>query len=124
MLDIPETNLFITWIQGALSFIESNIAVGKNVLVSCVYGQSRSAACVIAYVMKFEQIGWEAAFEKVRDARPNIHVNIGFLHQLALWEDMKWSFIGKLQAHAEVLEFPSFNLRRSNIVQMEHRSSR
>jgi protein-tyrosine phosphatase len=41
---------------------------------------------VIAYVMVTRRMGWEAAFNFVRDRRPIVCPNIGFRAQLQAWE--------------------------------------
>ena len=60
-----------------VSFLRSALAVGRVCLVHCVYGQSRSATVVTAYVMA--AMGWDAdtALAFVRDRRPCIGVNPG-----------------------------------------------
>lgn len=57
-----------------------------KVLVHCVYGQSRSAAVCVAYLMQTKRIGWQEGYHMVRKARPCISINLGFLFQLQLFE--------------------------------------
>lgn len=49
-----------------------------NVLVHCHAGVSRSAAIVIAYVMKKYGLNFESAFELVKTRRPRIRPNEKF----------------------------------------------
>ena len=55
------------------------------VLVHCVWGISRSAAFVIAYVMHNKLINFRAAFQLVHRARPIIAPNMGFRSQLQVY---------------------------------------
>ncbi|KAH3756254.1 dual specificity protein phosphatase 1 [Pelomyxa schiedti] len=63
------------------AFIEAGRRVG-NVLVHCVYGISRSASIVIAYVMSTRCLDFATAFRMVHRCRPIICPNVGFRHQL------------------------------------------
>ncbi|KAL0175932.1 hypothetical protein M9458_028262, partial [Cirrhinus mrigala] len=55
---------------------------GQAILVHCKMGVSRSASTVIAYLMK--QQGWalDHALNHVRERRPIVQPNEGFLKQL------------------------------------------
>lgn len=53
-------------------------------------GQSRSAAVVVAYVMRKEKIAVERAIERVKRRRSVVRVNVGFVKQLGLWEGMEY----------------------------------
>jgi protein-tyrosine phosphatase len=55
-------------------------AVKNNgkVLVHCNAGVSRSSTFVIAYIMKFESLDFDSAFNKVRSVRPSIRPNVSF----------------------------------------------
>ncbi|KAH3746148.1 Serine/threonine/tyrosine-interacting protein [Pelomyxa schiedti] len=64
------------------AFIDHGRANGV-VLVHCVWGISRSAAFVIAYVMHHRRIDFHSALEFVRQARPIVRPNLGFRKQLA-----------------------------------------
>ena len=59
----------------------------KPVLVHCHRGVSRSATVVIAYMMKFKNIGMLEAFNFVKIQRPIIDPNFGFLIQLQAFEE-------------------------------------
>ena len=53
-----------------------------KVFVHCSRGVSRSAAIVIAYIMKKENMNYKEAFEFVKDKRNMIRPNRGFVKQL------------------------------------------
>ena len=55
---------------------------GGKILVYCRAGQSRSAALCMAYFIKYHKLSFDDAFQFVKDRRPIIHPNIGFVRQL------------------------------------------
>ena len=59
---------------------------GGKILVYCRAGQSRSATLCIAYFMKYHSMTYEEAFQFVKQCRPIIHPNIGFIRQLKEFE--------------------------------------
>lgn len=88
LLDMPQVDL-LAELPSCVSFLRSALAVGRVCLVHCVYGQSRSATVVTAYVMA--AMGWDAdtALAFVRDRRPCIGVNPGFQFQLRLFGQLR-----------------------------------
>ena len=54
------------------------IAGGGGVLVHCFAGVSRSATCVIAYLMQEKEMSFEQAFSYASKRRPVIFPNMGF----------------------------------------------
>ena len=59
-----------------------------GVLVHCHAGVSRSAAIVVAHVMRARDVDPEEALRLVRLAHPRASPNEGFLAQLSLWHTM------------------------------------
>jgi len=59
---------------------------GTAILVHCAQGKSRSAACVVAYMMAFMNLGAEAALKILRTRRRMAEPNAGFMTQLKKWE--------------------------------------
>jgi len=57
-----------------------------SVLVHCAAGVSRSAATVIAYIMKTNSLPLLDAFKFVLSCRPVVHPNEGFVKQLLAFE--------------------------------------
>ncbi|XP_046629050.1 dual specificity protein phosphatase 3 isoform X2 [Neodiprion virginianus] len=66
----------------AATFIEEAVSTGGKAFVHCMMGISRSATCVVAYLMIKKQMLASEAIQTVRKNR-DIHPNNGFLHQLA-----------------------------------------
>ncbi|KAM9031196.1 dual specificity protein phosphatase 19 isoform 2-T2 [Sarcophilus harrisii] len=61
------------------------------VLVHCNAGVSRSAAIIIGFLMSTEKITFTSAFSLVKNARPAICPNSGFMEQLqAYQQEKKW----------------------------------
>ena len=66
----------------AFNFIDRNINLKKNVLVHCVAGISRSAAFLVYYFMKKENLNFEKAYDRLALERPFIKINQGFIKTL------------------------------------------
>lgn len=79
--DSPSQDL-TNYFETATRFIEKSRIQKKNVLVHCRAGRSRSAAMVIAYLITYQHQTFTQAFEYVKQCRPNISINSGFLNQL------------------------------------------
>lgn len=61
------------------------------VLVHCNAGVSRAAAIVIGFLMNSEEISFTSAFSLVKNARPSICPNAGFMEQLRTYQEGKES---------------------------------
>ena len=66
----------------AVEFITEAISSGGKVLVHCLGGRSRSASCVIAYLMKTMGIDLDTALAMVRAKRSVANPNDSFITQL------------------------------------------
>lgn len=73
-------------IETCYNFIEECRNEGGKVLVHCQAGISRSAAVVIAYLMKEEGMSLRDAFFYVKSKRSQIGPNVGFFRQLTEFE--------------------------------------
>lgn len=84
-LDLPEfciLNIF----QNCFYVINKVRNEGKTIYVHCNAGVSRSAAVIIGYLMKECDMDYKSAYGSLRNARPCIRPNDGFVKQLLLYE--------------------------------------
>ena len=72
----------------AIQFISHGVNSGRNVLVHCQLGVSRSAAIVIGYLMNKHKVSYDSAHNMVQIKRAVIDPNFSFVAQLRLFEDM------------------------------------
>lgn len=68
------------------SFIDDGMQAGGSVLVHCLAGISRSPAIVIGYLMYKDGLTLDEAYNIVKEKRPLIGPNSGFLDQLTQLE--------------------------------------
>ncbi|KAG0233409.1 hypothetical protein BGW42_007494 [Actinomortierella wolfii] len=85
--DWEKTNL-IKYFPETNRFIADALTKGGKVLVHCVAGASRSPTIVCAYVMKEKKLKVEEALEFIREKRPLVGPNEGFLSQLQMYYDI------------------------------------
>jgi protein-tyrosine phosphatase len=83
MPDFDITPLF----QEATQLIHDYVSQGKSVLVVCTAGISRSAAIVIAYLIRFQRLPYAAALAQVKRARIFVQPNVGFERALLAYSD-------------------------------------
>lgn len=81
MMDQPTTDIS-RYFYIASKFVENGVNSGGKVLVHCLVGMSRSATCVLAYLMIARKMTATEAIRTVRMHR-DIRPNDGFLEQLA-----------------------------------------
>lgn len=79
--DTPNFNI-LKEMDNVTSFIHSLISKGNNVLVHCRAGVSRSASVVIAYLIRYYGMTPRDAYSYVKNRRPIINPNPGFIRQL------------------------------------------
>lgn len=85
MLDSSNQSL-LRHFPAAIAFIKDGMSRGGSVLVHCYAGVSRSATCVIAYLMQERDMNFEDAFSFASKQRPVIFPNMGFQRQLTEFE--------------------------------------
>ncbi|KAF5898967.1 protein phosphatase Slingshot 3-like [Clarias magur] len=110
--DVEATDLLSHW-NNTYMFISEACNTGQSVLVHCKMGVSRSASTVIAFLMK--QQGWtlEEALNHVRERRPIVQPNDGFLRQLQTYSGIlnaskqRHSSLWKRKSRAETLNKPA-----------------
>ncbi|KAI0044791.1 hypothetical protein FA95DRAFT_1680946 [Auriscalpium vulgare] len=85
ILDIESQDLK-PHLEDAVEYIDGALRRGQNVLVHCQQGVSRSAAIVIAYLIRKRGMSYDAATAYVHKRRPCIKPNSGFVRCLKDWE--------------------------------------
>ncbi|KAK7024825.1 phosphatases II [Favolaschia claudopus] len=74
------------YLEEACDYIRAALGDGNNVLVHCQQGVSRSASIVIAYLIQERSMGYDDAYQLVRQRRKCIKPNPGFVETLREWE--------------------------------------
>ena len=85
-----EDNLDVDMTQhlaGAFQFIEEARLNGDRVLVHCHAGRSRSVTVVLAYLMKYYHYSLHSALEYVKERKPDVNPNLGFVGQLLKYQE-------------------------------------
>lgn len=80
-----QENLIADFIS-AFAFIDEARSAGRNILVHCQCGVSRSASLIIGYVMKANRMTLNQAYEFVKDRSPYISPNMSLVYQLVEFE--------------------------------------
>ncbi|KAG9284162.1 hypothetical protein G9A89_022936 [Geosiphon pyriformis] len=80
-----QENLIADFIS-AFAYIDEAISAGRNILVHCQCGVSRSASLVIAYAMKANRMTLNQAYEFVKDRSSYISPNMSLVYQLVDFE--------------------------------------
>ncbi|KAL4492589.1 hypothetical protein ABPG72_007702 [Tetrahymena utriculariae] len=65
-----------------VEFLAKNLLEGKNVLVHCIAGVSRSPSFVIAFLIKQFNWSYQRAYDYVKERRPAVQPNANFVRQL------------------------------------------
>ncbi|KAJ4357812.1 tyrosine protein phosphatase yvh1 [Didymosphaeria variabile] len=86
--DVEDENL-LEHFPATNRFIQEGLDGGGGVLVHCAMGKSRSATCVVAYLMQKHHISVSEALLQVRQARSIVEPNDGFMKQLELYGQMR-----------------------------------
>merc|ERR1739845_16337 len=79
--DCP-TQTLISKFDDAADFIFRNAVSGGSTIVHCQAGISRSATICLAYLIKYQSLSLQEAFDFLKNVRPCIGPNFGFLGQL------------------------------------------
>ncbi|CAG2172981.1 unnamed protein product [Oppiella nova] len=87
--DYPGEHILSYFVE-AIHFIRQAQDSGRNILVHCHMGYSRSATIVIAFLMRKYRKTYKEAEQLVRQRRI-IGPNPGFVTQLKLFYDMNWT---------------------------------
>lgn len=82
-----ENEDLLDYLEVGIDFIDRGRKEG-SVLVHCFAGVSRSAAVIMAYLMRTERLSVEDALESLRQSCEFVCPNDGFLEQLKMFEGM------------------------------------
>ena len=78
----------IPFFQEANDFINQARLDGGKILIHCKLGISRSAAIIIAYLIKYYGLNFNSALKFIKKQRDRINPNKGFMEQLKKYENM------------------------------------
>lgn len=85
--DTFEQLLGIKIFEEASNFIDEARKNDCNILIHCNAGISRSPTIAIAYLMKYERLYLQDAYNFVKRCRPQISPNLNFMGQLVSYEN-------------------------------------
>ena len=83
--DKSEARLWM-YMDSVVDWMSTALAEGGTVLVNCIWGKSRSVACVVAFLMRTQGMTLELALAHIQEKRPVAKPNEGFMQQLRLYE--------------------------------------
>lgn len=89
-VDDSEYENLLIHLPEACHFIQQALDEGGSVLVHCVMGISRSTTVVAAYLMKTRKMCRSSAIGFIKERRPQIHPNYGFIKQLEVFADCNY----------------------------------
>ena len=118
VLDTPKANVMIHF-DSASEFIQNAMDEDGKVLVHCFAGKSRSATFWLAYLMSKKNIVLADAFALLKEKRPIIEPNIGFLVQLKAYEKTLFGKCSKFDWIPEKYVKSKSDDKESEVVQEE-----
>ncbi|XP_067405946.1 dual specificity protein phosphatase 19 [Emydura macquarii macquarii] len=98
ILDLPETDI-TSYFPECFEFIEQAKMQDGVVLVHCNAGVSRAATIIIGFLIHSEGLNFARAFSSVKNARPAICPNPGFMEQLHKYQECSKKAIGSINDH-------------------------
>jgi dual specificity phosphatase 12 len=104
--DLPTENL-LTHFRTTFTFIHAALQIGGSVLVHCAAGASRSATIVVAYLMRAYKWGALQTLKRIREKRPMVRPNVGFLDQLLIYEACGYKPVDQIEYVHWKLRFES-----------------
>lgn len=94
IIDVPE-------LMSALRWAVRHVNAGRPLVVNCAQGKSRSGAAATAYVMATRDLAAADALAFVRERRPFVQPNPGFMAQLvAMQEIIRGSLVPDVRRHS------------------------
>eukprot|EP00004_Rigifila_ramosa_P016248 TRINITY_DN3832_c0_g1_i1.p2 TRINITY_DN3832_c0_g1~~TRINITY_DN3832_c0_g1_i1.p2 ORF type:complete len:159 (+),score=37.17 TRINITY_DN3832_c0_g1_i1:3-479(+) len=88
-IDDDDTEDIMSHFDRCIEFIKEAHTTGGKVLVHCMAGMSRSASVCLAFLIQEKRMPFDQAYDLLREKRPIVHPNPGFVRQLLIWEDQK-----------------------------------
>ena len=76
----------ITEFYRIVPIIHEELSKGKSILVTCIWGKSRSASFVAAYLIKHKNLTTDQALEFIRERRSQVDPNPSYIRQLRQYE--------------------------------------
>lgn len=76
----------LSHLEAACAYIDRALRSGRSVLVHCQQGVSRSASIVIAYLIRYHGMSFDAAHSLLKRKRACVKPNPGFVRALQDWE--------------------------------------
>ncbi|GMM48504.1 tyrosine/serine/threonine protein phosphatase [Pichia kluyveri] len=73
--------------QYLTSIIDKSLKANKKILIHCQCGVSRSASLIIAYYMKFYNLNYNDAYNRLKEIVPQISPNLNLIYELIEWGD-------------------------------------
>ena len=107
-----ESTYLVPRFDETFKFIKDAKEQGGRILVHCKMGVSRSASCVIAYLMKEYKIDVDEALKMTRNERPIVDPNEGFLRQLEEYNGILNAKVGFQNPNSLKLETPQASPRK------------
>ncbi|RCI01401.1 dual specificity phosphatase 12 [Rhizopus stolonifer] len=101
MMDIEGQNI-IQYFDETNTFIQEAYKEGGRILIHCQAGVSRSPTVLAACLMKSKKIKRDDALAIIRQKRPSIAPNDGFMEQLSLYYDLDFDVDAR---HADYRRF-------------------
>jgi Dual specificity phosphatase, catalytic domain len=95
LLDTPDS-LILAVLPETSELIRSTLDRNYNVLVHCVYGQSRSATVVTGYLVACAGLSLDASLTLLKSKHQGISINPGFLCQLLVYGSADSSYVDRL----------------------------
>lgn len=83
-----EESLLLPHLPDLTRWIILNINSNQATLVHCRHGVSRSAAVVVATLMKLRSLDLPTCLHAVKNRRRQVEPNAGFQRQLLLWQNL------------------------------------
>ncbi|KAG2209251.1 hypothetical protein INT47_005543 [Mucor saturninus] len=117
--DNPEANI-IQYFPEAIEFISKALHSQQILLVHCLAGVSRSPTIIAAYLMATQKLRYKAALALIKQTRPFINPNPGFLNQLRLFQEMNYQFNPEHPAYLEYLEEHPIDAGHAGHAEYEH----